>query len=198
VRRGGRRRATRKARRGRAHRHDCLACADWKSNSAATQWRTPKGLRLAAPCLDGSAAHPVSPGPQNDAGAARAVCRNLLMPSSLRATSEIAKTNDSHPDRRRVSLTCSCRRKAGACRLSVACACNHARRFRVRAGPSLSKRRTHRSGPERRAGPSASSAPLCFSGGCGVSPLEGVGRDGAAARAQGKAFPKLRRKTRLC
>ena len=27
-------------------------------------------------------------------------------------------------------------------------------------------------------------------GRCGVSPLEGVGRDSAAARAQGKTFPK--------
>jgi hypothetical protein len=77
--RGGRRRATREARRGQAHRHGFLSAVNNHWNSAATEWRTPKGLRLAAPRLAGSAAHTVSPGPNQHRPAHRAVHSKLLM-----------------------------------------------------------------------------------------------------------------------
>ena len=93
-----------------------------------------------------------------------------------------------HPEGRRWLLPCSCRRKGGACRLS-----KPAHETMIAGSECvrglLVKRCARRSAQERRAGPCATSAPLRFSGRCGVSPLEGVAGDRIAAPAQGKAFP---------
>ena len=93
-----------------------------------------------------------------------------------------------HPEGRRWSLPCPCRRKGGAVGFpglhmpiwppEAECVRGH-----------YVERRARRSAPERHAGPCAPPAPLCVSGRCGVSPHEGVGGDSVAAPAQGKAFP---------
>jgi hypothetical protein len=100
----------------------------------------------------------------------------------------IAKAKDSHPGRRRESLTCLCRRKDGACRLSSPARAS-CRRFQSARGALCMKTSRPQEHAVRRAGQSASSAPLICPGRCGAEPRRrGSGRR-AVAPAQGKAFP---------
>ena len=145
-------------------------------------------MRPAAPCLDGSAAHPVSPGPNQQSRRASAVHQHPARAFMTRAASEVAKAKESHPERRRKSLTCSCRRKGGVCRFS-----SPARETMPADSECV------RGLPHQNAAPSGARRKACgkervissarLSGRCGVSPLEGVGGDSVAAPAQGKTFP---------
>ena len=108
-----------------------------------------------------------------------------------RATSEIANTKDRTLKGGGDYSPCPCRRKGGACRLSSPahetvtagseCVRGH---LCQNAAPSGARR--------RRARKSATSAPLIIRGVVGRIPADGVAGDGAAAQAQGKAFPFFR------
>ena len=129
-----------------------------------------RSIRLAAPCLDGSAAHPVSPGPHQQRRRASAVHRP--------AHATIAPS-----DQRDWPRKMSRALKGGGFRC-----CGQAggkpgpvgfHRLRVKScppiqcarGASFVKRRARRSAPERCAGPSASSAPLIVWGVTGQRPV---------------------------
>jgi hypothetical protein len=153
----------------------------------------PAGLHLAAPRLAGSAAHSVAPGAHQQR---RRRTRRPQTPSHA-----FMALSDQRSDQSKRRAPCmeaaivhllvhAVRRQLSAYQ---ACTCHHRRRCRVRAVPIASNaapagigkwragqtdlmrvRHQHRSihGALR-----------------GAVPLEGVGRDSAAARTQGKAFP---------
>jgi len=87
---------------------------------------------------------------------------NLLMLRVARAASD-CQGKRPHPDGRRWSLPCPCRRKGGACRLSEPALHTWPPEPECVRG-LLVERRARRSAPVRRAGPSASPAPLRFPG----------------------------------
>lgn len=97
---------------------------------------------------------------------------------------------DQISERRQKSLTCSCRRKSGVCRLWTPAL------IPVSAGSVRARglsRQTPR--PKERAAGARDSVrhqdPLTIGALRGASPLEGVAGDSAVAPAQGKAFPSI-------
>ena len=148
-----------------------------------------RGLRLAAPCREGSAAHPVSPGPHQQRRRASAVHRP-------------AHATIGPSDQREWPKQRTCALKGGGCRCGGQAGGKPGpvgfHRLRMKSCPSIQcargaflvKRRARRSAPERCAGPSASSAPLIRSRGvAGNLPRRWGSERRKAARAQGKPFP---------
>lgn len=161
---------------------------------AAMQWKTRKrsdGLRLAGPCLDGSAAHPATSAGRTKNAGARAARRPHQPPHALNDAERPARrprsimctlnggvyrTYQDRPPRRGLS--------SGRPILLLLQA-----EIRVRAGPK--NRNAAPSGAGRKACGTEriiSSAPL--HGALRGVPAEGVAGDSEAAPAQGKAFPK--------
>ena len=188
--RGGRQEATREARRGQAHRRDDLEklCVKFKDGRNAVE--DPSRLRLSAPRLAGSAAHPVSPGPNKQRRRVCAVHQHPARAIMTRATSEIAKAKDSHLERRWALLSCSCRQKGGACRFSSPA---HEIMLPIQSarGALGVKRRALRSGPQGLRDRARHQLRSSFGALRGVPARRGSGRRNAA-RAQGKAFPSQR------
>lgn len=130
------------------------------------------GLRLAAPRLAGSAAHPASPGPNKPRrrGTRRPqqpACDGIA-PSGQRGR----HGKDTHPDRRRAWKRQRSGREAGACRLN-----------RPRMKPCPPQAECAR-GPSPNAAP-AGARPRAGGTECVPSPAPLTGRYGAAPRSKG-------------
>jgi hypothetical protein len=159
----------------------------WIGHPAATHWRT----RRVAP---GRAAPSRKRRPPRRSGGAPTTPARPRRPQHpahaiiARATSEMPQTKDSHPERRRSSHTCSCRRKVGICRLSSPAHANMSAEVRVRAGPFASTRCVRRSMPQGMRD-RARHQPRSSYGALRGVPAEGVARDAKRLALRGRLSP---------